>query len=535
MTNTAKTVTRAIAAFSTARTYPPATGSKPGGGVEPLQAARESEMIAGMGADPASGSILDRRRLGLAIASNYGVLAAQVGFVGITTPVVISGAGIDTFGAWTIVLAVRGYLALLDHTLSPATARFVAAADDGLGRRAAISAGLAALAGAGILALVAGLAAAALVPGLVEGAPGLGPALALIAIATAIQLPLNGFAAGLFGLQRIWERNAFAIARYVLSAVALVAAVGLDAGLAGFVATALAAETVVIAAQAGYCLLRVVDLRPRAAGFNRSRLADLLGFSVPLLGLELASQLAFATGPLIVGGALGAAAVAVYGVGLRIAEGIARLLVRFAEVFLPVFAALEAAGKRAEARRVFTRGTRATIAVGFPLLGTAVGLGGPLIALWVGDGFDDSWTPLALLCVAIGARAPLQFGVLWAIGAARHRRLAALSLAAGATAALAGAALVGPLELDGVALAVAAGLAPFDLWLIPRAICGEIGLSPWRDYLRPLLTATAAVAPLVVFERLVLAPAVEGSGPALVACAVAAVLASAAAVRLVQR
>jgi O-antigen/teichoic acid export membrane protein len=489
-------------------------------------------MIGGMGADPASGEILDRRGLSLAIASNYGVLAAQVAFIGITTPVVISGAGTDAFGAWTIVLAMRGYLGLLDHALSPATTRFVAAAGDGPGRRAAISTGLAALAGAGVLALLAGLGAAVLVSGAVEGAPGLGSALVLAAIATAIQLPLNGFAAGLFGLQRIWERNAFAIARYALSAAAVIVAVGLDAGVAGFVAAALAAETLVIATQAGYCVLRVADLRPR---LGRTRLAALLSFSVPLLGLEVASQLAFATGPLIVGGALGAAAVAVYGVALRIAEGIARVLVGFAEVFLPGFAALEAAGERTKAQRVFTRGTLATIAVGLPLVGTAIGLGDPLIELWVGDGFGGSATPLALLCLAVGARAPLQFGVLWAIGADRHRRIALLFLAGGVIAALGGALLIGPLELDGVALAVAAGLAPFTLWLIPREICCEIGLSPCREYVRPLLTATAAVAPLVALERLALGPALEDSGAALLATAALAVFASAAAALLALR
>src|SRR5688500_103697 len=140
-----------------------------------------------MGADPASGSILDRRRIGLAIASNYGVLAAQVAVIGVTTPVVISGAGTDAFGAWTIVLAVRGYLSLLDHTLSPAVARFVAASGDRPQRRAAFSTGLVALAGAGALALVAGLAAAAVVPGLVEGADGLGAALTIAAVVALVE------------------------------------------------------------------------------------------------------------------------------------------------------------------------------------------------------------------------------------------------------------------------------------------------------------------------------------------------------------
>jgi hypothetical protein len=116
--------------------------------------------------------------------------------------------------------------------------------------------------------------------------------------------------------------------------------------------------------------------------------------------------------------------------------------------------------------------------------------------------------------------------VLWAIGAGRHRRVAGLSLAGGAAAAVLGALLVGPLELSGVAVAVLVGLAPFDLWLIPRAICRELGLSPWRDYLRQLCLGAIAVAPLVLVERFALAPALEDSSVGLVLAAAASLLAA---------
>src|SRR5690348_10885357 len=68
------------------------------------------------------------RRLAANIGSNYVALFAQVAFLLVMTPYVIDRLGTRAFGGWAIVLSVAGYLRLLDLGMSPATARFVAAA-----------------------------------------------------------------------------------------------------------------------------------------------------------------------------------------------------------------------------------------------------------------------------------------------------------------------------------------------------------------------------------------------------------------------
>jgi O-antigen/teichoic acid export membrane protein len=460
-----------------------------------------------------------RRELGFGIASNYAALAVQAAFVLVSTPLVIDRAGESAYGAWAVVLAMRGYVSFLDYVFGPTIARFTAAAGTDASRRAAVAAGILVLGCGGALAALLAALAALVLPGLVSGAAGLGPALAIVAVATLIEMPLGAFAHGLFGLGRIWERNAFVIGRFAAMTVALVLALEAGAGVPGFVAAIAVAEALFFVAQALWCLLRVPALRPDWAAVSRESLLGLWRFATPMLGLVLAAALAFFTGPLVAGIALGTAAAALYGVAARIFEALSQALSRFAEVFLPLLTRLDAEGEGERSAAVFRAGTGTTIALALALAATAIGFGEPLIELWVGAGFAAAWVPLALLAGGLAMHAPLQFGVLWSIASDRHAAVARLSLVAGLAVAALSAALVGPMGIDGIALAVPAGLAVFDLWLIPRRICAGLGLGVWAAYLRPWLVAAGLAAPLALLGRLAVAPAVEGSGVALMLAA----------------
>jgi ABC-type enterochelin transport system permease subunit len=72
-------------------------------------------------------------------------------------------------------------------------------------------------------------------------------------------------------------------------------------------------------------------------------------------------------------------------------------------------------------------------------------------------------------------------------------------------------ALVGPLGIDGVALATLVSLALFNGFVVPRVAYARMGGAMWRSFLRPIAVAAALCAPLVVLGRLAVSPAVEGS------------------------
>jgi O-antigen/teichoic acid export membrane protein len=454
-----------------------------------------------------------RRRLALNIGSNYVSLGAQVLYLLAMAPYIIDRLGTEAFGAWSIVLAFLGYLRLLDLGLGQTTARFVAAAESpsDLNRVVATSLGL--QLGTAALAAVVGVGVAAVAPELFGHVKGLRGALAVASISAALQLPLAVFTNVLYGVERIAERNVTIVLRVAAAVTAIVLTVELGGGLLAFVAAAAAAELAVMVVQAIYCLLRIPGLSPRPADFDRGMVRTLTGFSAAMLGIAFATQLAFYSDGIVIGAALGAAAAGVYTVAMRLVDGTSQLLAQFADVFMPAFSRLTAQGRDDEAARIVAAGTRATLIVGLPLIGLLIGLGEPLIRAWVGDGFSAAWTPLALLSGGLVFGGPIRFAVLWAIGAAKHGRIAALALLDALANVALSIALVGPLGIDGVALATLVTLAASNGLLIPLVVYGELGKPVWRDHFLPLATASLAVLPAAALVRVWVSPLVEGSIP----------------------
>lgn len=449
------------------------------------------------------------RRLGASIATNYLALVAQILFLVGLTPFVIHQLGSDAYGAWALVLAISGYLRLLDGGLGQATQRFIAAARTDGERRVVLATNVAMLvpiAVAGVaIAVVLGLVA----PKVFDDVPGLGEAIAIGAAATAVQLPLGAWANGLFGLHRIVPRNAFIVARMALSATAIVVAVLLGGGLVAFVTAGAAAELLVASTCVVYCYVRVPALRARPRDVRRQQIRPSLTFAMATFGITVATQIAFYSDSLVIGVAESAAVVAVYTVAMRIADGCGTALAQFADVFLPTLTALHVDDDRGAARTLVHTGTRVTLAIALPLLALVIGLGGPLIAVWVGDGFQAAWTPLVLLCGATLFGAPSRFGVLWMIGAARHGRIALVALADALANLGLSIVLVGPMGIDGVALASFLTIAVSNGVIVPILFCRPLGLSPWSDHLRPILLGALVFAPLAVGARL-LAPELLG-------------------------
>lgn len=469
-------------------------------------------------------------RLGASIATNYLALTAQGLFLIGLTPFIFRELGAAVYGGWVLVLSVSGYLRLLDGGLGQATARFVAAANDDDDRRSVVATNVAMLAPVAVVAVAIAVALGVLAPKMFDDLSGLGPAIAIAGASTAVQLPLGAWSNGLFGMQLVVARNVFVIARMGLSAVAIVAVVLLGGGLVAFVSAAAASELAVALACVAYGYLRVPGLQVRRRDVRREHVSPTLRFAIATFGITVATQIAFYSDSIVIGAAESATIIAVYAIAMRIAEGCTMALSQFADVFLPTFTDLHVREDHAASRQLVRSGTRVTLALSLPLLTTAIGLGGPLIALWVGDGFQGAWAPLALLCGAVVFAAPARFGVLWMIGGARHGRIAMIALADALANLALSIALVGPLGINGVALSTFLTIAVSNGVIVPMLFCRELGLSAWSDHLRPILIGAVLFAPLAIGERL-LAPGLTGD-PVLTVAACASALAVGAALSL---
>ena len=128
---------------------------------------------------------------------------------------------------------------------------------------------------------------------------------------------------------------------------------------------------------------------------------------------------------------------------------------------------------------------RISVVVGFPLLALLIGLGAPLLHAWVGDGFGGAVGPLAMLAAALIFTAPLRFGVIWAIGTGRLRRVALTTIGEAALNLALSIALVGPLGLSGVALATLIAAVLANGVVLPNFILPDAGLGRWSTFWRP--------------------------------------------------
>jgi O-antigen/teichoic acid export membrane protein len=457
-----------------------------------------------------------------AIASNYAALAAQAALLLILTPYLIDRRGAAVFGGYALVVAISGYMRLLDLGLGPTIARFVARHRTEAQELSRIVAG--GLAVSSLLAAVALLGAALVAvadPNARAGNEDLTLALVIGVAAGALQVPLRTFGHVLYGLDRLPLRNGYSVLRAVLVLGAIVASVEAGASLPEFVLAGAAAEVLISAAQAIHCLRTTPGLRPRPRYARLGEIRGLLRFSVGVLALSVSAQVSLYGNTIVLAAAIGTSAVAVYSVAARLVEGAALAMNQVSDVFMPALAKLDSRNEHERARGMVRKGVAVSFVLAVPLVGVLIGLGPALIESWVGSGFDDSATPLALLAAGIVLNAPIRFPVLWAIGAARHGAVSIVATVEAIAAILLGVALVGPLEVDGVALATAVTVAVSNGLVVPWLLLRDLQLPAWSTFYRPLLLSALLTGPLVVVTRLTVDAPVGDSPLLTVAAALA--------------
>jgi O-antigen/teichoic acid export membrane protein len=229
--------------------------------------------------------------------------------------------------------------------------------------------------------------------------------------------------------------------------------------------------------------------------------------------MSVAAQVLFYSDALVIGAAQGSHAAGIYAPAMRGAEGASSILAQFVDVFMPVFAGMQADDREEHAQGLLARGMRISVVTGFPLLALLIGLGSPLLHGWVGDGFGGAVGPLAMLAAALIFTAPLRFGVIWAIGTGRHARVAATSIGEALLNLGLSIAFVGPLGISGVALATLIAAVIANGLVMPNFILPRAGLGRWTSFWRPVIIGVLAMGPVAAVLRWVVTPAVVHSRP----------------------
>lgn len=427
------------------------------------------------------------RRYSRNTLSNLGAAAVSVAIAVVTIPIMVHHLGTSRYGVWAVVASTVLYLELLELGLGGATVKYVAEfweRRDDTGLTRVVSTAFWALLPAGAVALLITAVLAVLVPHVLPIPPDLTSEsrqlIALLGFDLACSLPMDVFGGVLFGLHRLDLLNLSVSLTAITQAIGWVAVLSAGGGL-----VALGVVTLIISllgqlsrAVMVYRLLPGTSVRRVYADKAiLSRFRRLSGWMA--LG-DLNNVVSARLDPIVVGGVVGLAAAGVYSVGQRLASLATRATTPVVSAFFPHASALGAADDAQGLRSTLVLATRISAAVSLPVAVVVAWLAGPLLHVWVGEGFHGAVAVAVLLTVAltIGALGTPGAMILEGVG---QPRLSALAAAMETCVNISLSVLLGiRYGLVGVAAATVVASSLVHLVFLLPATCRRLGV-PWSS------------------------------------------------------
>src|SRR6185437_15412547 len=240
-------------------------------------------------------------------------------------------------------------------------------------------------------------------------------------------------------------------------------------------------------------------LRIAFRDIDRATMHRVKGYSIDAFLAMLAGRITVQTGAIVVGGFMTAAAAAHYALAARLVE-LAKNLLRSATTTLtPAVSQREAEGDHDGVRKVLLHGSRCVLYLVLPIHLGLLFFGAPFLSRWVGGERYAEWCfpTMAILSatLTIGVAQSVAARILYGLGTIRlFARLALVEAIVNLALSL---ILVGPMGLEGVALAMAIPNVAFCLFAIAYA-CRVLDVPAVRylvqAWLRPVAAASTPAA-----------------------------------------
>jgi len=488
-----------------------------------MDAAAEPELIAPSRPDWRRGAVRNAAANGLTRVVSLGL-----GFL--LTPVILHAIGAEAFGLWVLVGSIVAYGSLLNLGIGGALTKYIAqhrARNEGAAARATIVAALRLYMLMGLLVAAIGVALAPLLPRLIAVPPELELVAqlttALMAVGLGTGIACSTAPAVLRGLQRYDAAGAIAIVTSLLAAASTLLALALGWGLVGIVAlgvpmpivsqllAAVAVRRIAPELSPAVGLVPVPPIgRPSeldagtgptedpAAAVPSGLTRRILGFSWPLLLLDVAGMLQSKTDEIVVGVMLSLGAVTPYSLGRRLSAIPRTLAEQFAILLLPLASELDALDDRERLRRLYLGGVRLSLAIAMPLTGCLALLAVPILNAWVGPGFEGSAPIVVILVVATAVDLSMWPAGFVLQGIDRHHWLAPISLASGLANLALSLALVRPFGIVGVAVGTLIPTTIEAVVLLTPFTLRTLGIGPLRFLAESLAPALLPLVPMLV-------------------------------------
>jgi O-antigen/teichoic acid export membrane protein len=420
------------------------------------------------------------------IGSNWVLILATTVTMYVLTPFVIRTLGPESYGTWTLITALTGYMSLLALGVPMASVRYLAQyvttrEQQKVNQAIGSCAVLYLLMGVAALAIGAAMMVAFVtaydIPSNIEGEARLAFAVMVVYVAASfIGLLPEGV---LFAHHDFVHRNAIRIGGVILR---LALTVGLLTQGASLVVLALV-QLVCLAFDFGLSWLlirrRYPGLRVNPADVDRGMLRRIFSFSAYVLLLHAGARLSFETDAVVIGAFLGVAAIPYYAVANSLIVYLMDFVIAIAAVVSPVATKLHTEGNYDELREIFLKWSKVALSLSLPAGLFLIVFGGRFIGWWIDPEFEDpSGSVLRILMLSSFVFLPVRgvaLPLLMGIGKPRIPTIA--FLAAGLLNVALSVWLIGPLGLAGVALGTAIPNLLFAI-LVLTVACRELAITP---------------------------------------------------------
>lgn len=447
-----------------------------------------------------------RSRFLLGAATNWLAFAATLAVAFFLTPFLLGHLGTPRYDVWCVVESVLAYFTLLDMGVAACLVRAVAgrkAANDPDGLNRMASSCLALFVAAGGVAMAVGVPVLLAMSGTLtekaDGDPGVLGFMLLMLANVAAGLPLSVFPSVLDGLERYTAKSLVRLAALAARTGGMVYAVTAFGGLFPLAVVYSAVTLAEHAALALLCRRFLPELRFRLQLVDRATLKQVRTYSVDAFLAMLSGRITVQTGAVLIGLLLPAGGVTFFATASRLVEYAKSLLRTVTATLTPNVSALEARGDHAGVRRLFLTATRWMLYLALPIQTGLVLFGRPFLARWVGEEFvGGSFPAVVVLSVtlAVGVAQSAASRILYGLG--RLRWFARAAIGEAVLNLLLTAALIGPLGVNGVAVAVAVPNVLFCgavIWLTAK----ELGVSAGAYFAAWVKPLAAAAVPLGVW------------------------------------
>ena len=426
------------------------------------------------------------------------------------SPLIVHSLGTAAYGVWSLLVAVVGYLGLLDFGVRGAVTRYVAhhhAVSDLDSSSMIMTSALMLFGLLGLLAILIACGISWLAPHLFNIPSDLlteaRTVLVIGGITMSATLVGAVFGGAVTGLERFDISSTAEIGLTTLRSVAVFVTLKMGYGLVTLALIHLGSALI----YGAFMWMVVRRLLPALRFRFRERLQPwvrtILSFSAYLSAIHILGTIIFYTDALVIAAALPIAAVTMYAIAGTLIDYAQKIAGSLSKMFTPRVSALNAAGSGQIVDSVID-GARAATLVTLPIAITFVVRGEEFITLWMGPEYGPTaGSVLRVLSFVIWVGGARTVGAASIIGMNMHRKLIPILAFEAVVNLILSILLVRQLGVVGVALGSLVPALVVSLVLIPRCLKQVVAVPPRRYYIQTLLRPTVSCVPFAVATWLI--------------------------------